>query len=140
MQENQAEQQAQQEAQQAEQQHQMQQLQQQQQFEAEQNELDRQSREYIADQMSAARAVNSTSAQAGEDAFQDATKTEQAQRQHTDKVQLEKEKLASKNSLEQQKLTLGKEKVQEESKRTSAELQVARINNKVKERNQKTKK
>ncbi len=138
-QEKQAEQQAEQEQQKAEQEHQVQQQQQQQQFEAEQNELDRQSKEYIADQQAASRAATANPSQAGEDAFQNATKLQQAQQQHTDKVELEKEKLASKNSLEQQKLTLGKQKVQAEDKRTQQELQVARINNKVKERNQKKK-
>jgi len=54
---------------------------------------------------------------------------------HNDKMDLDRQKEVNKSTIEKEKLNLGKQKLQEESKRTSAELQVARINNKQKEKN-----
>jgi hypothetical protein len=126
---------AEQDAAKAEQDHQMQLLQEKQQFEAEQNDKDRQSKEYIADQMAAARAAGANPPQAGEDAYQNATKLEQQQQQHTDKMDLAREKEQNHSVLEKEKLNLGRQKVQEESKRTAGEIKVAKINHKVQEKN-----
>lgn len=131
----QEQQQAEQQEQQQEQEHQMQLLQEKQKFEADENEKDRQSKEYIADQQAASRAATANPSQAGEDAYQEATKMEQNQQMHNDKVDLEREKETNKSSIEKEKLNLGKQKLQAESHRDHTDLTVARINSKIKEKN-----
>jgi len=138
-QEQQAQQQAEQQQAQAEQQHQMQMLQEKQQFEAEENAKKIQAENYRAEIAAAAKAATGKPADESEGAYQEATKMQQQQQMHTDKISLERSKEANKNSLETQKLALGKQKLQSEDARTRQELQVAKINQKTKEK-EKTKK
>jgi len=133
----QQQQQAEQQAQKAEQEHQMQLLQEKQQFEADQNDKDRQSKEYIADQMAAARAAGANPPQAGEDAYQNATKLEQAHQQHIDKMDLEKQKMVSQTKLKETDQQLAKQKINAENDRTATMTKIAKINNKVKEKSKK---
>ena len=122
---------------QAEQEHQqqMQLLQEKQQFEAQENEKKEQGENYRTELMAAARAAGANPPQAGEDAYQAATNTQQAQQMHNDKIDLAREKEQNHSILEKEKLNLGKQKLQAEDKRTSAQLNIARIDHKVKEKN-----
>ena len=135
-QEDQARQQ--QEAQQAEQEHQAQMQQQQQQFEAEQKQLDRDTRiqeaEIRAAGFSGAVDINKNE----QNDYLDNMKFLESQRQSTDKMNLERDKHITDTRLEQTYLDIQRQKIAEQSKRTSAQLQVAKINNKVKDKNKKS--
>jgi hypothetical protein len=135
-QEDQARQQ--QEAQQAEQEHQAQMQQQQQQFEAEQKQLDRDTRiqeaEIRAAGFSGAVDINKNE----QNDYLDNMKFLESQRQSTDKMNLERDKHITDTRLEQTYLDIQRQKIAEQSKRTTAQLQVAKINNKVKDKNKKS--
>ncbi len=136
----QQEQQAEQQQQQAEQQHQMQMLQEKQRFDAAEAEKDREAENYRALLQASARAATANPSQAGEDAFQEATKNQQQQQQHVEKMDLEKQKFmvgAEQKSTDQR---IAREKLQAEDKRTAAELQISKLNNKVKEKQKAAKK
>ncbi len=62
----------------------------------------------------------------------------ESQRQSTDKMNLERDKHITDTRLEQTYLDIQRQKIAEQSKRTSAQLQVAKINNKVKDKNKKS--
>lgn len=132
--EQQQQQQAEQQQQQAEQQHQMQLLQEKQQFDAEENEKDRQAENYRAELNAAARASTGNPAQASEDAYQEATKVQQSQQQHSDKMDLEKQKLLISTKQKEVDQSLAQQKLAAENKRTDSQIKVAKINNKIKEK------
>lgn len=114
----------------ADQEHQMQMLQQAQQFEAEQNREKIEGENYRAELMSASKAATASPSADGEAAYLDATKMERAQAQHQDKMDIEREKLVTGNRLKMTDQQIQQSKIHEESKRTAAEVQVAKINKK----------
>lgn len=133
-------QQGEQQAQEAEQQHQMQLLQEKQQFEASENEKDREAKKYETELMAAARAASSNPPQAGEDAYQEATKLQQQQQAHTDKMDLDKQKFivdAKQKEVDQQ---LTKQKLNSEDKRTQEMAKASHISNNLKAKKPVTKK
>lgn len=113
--------------QQAQQEHEQQLQQQQQQFEAAEKQKDRDEKRYEAELNAAAKAATAKPPQEGEDVYQAATKNIQDQQQHTDKMNLEREKESNKTVLEKEKINLGKQKLNEESKRTHAMIQEKRL-------------
>jgi len=140
IQEKQAQQQAQQQEAQAEQQHQQQLLQMKQEFEAGENEKDREEKWRETELLAAAKAAGSNPPQAGEDAYQLATaKIQQSQQQHTDKMDLEKQKfvVGSKQKEVDQQLT--KQKINAEENRTKEQLKSTQIAHKVKVKDSKSK-
>ena len=137
MQEQQEQQQAEQQQAQQEQEHQMQLLQEKQQFEAEENAKKIEAENYRAQLLAAAKATGSNEPQVSEDAYQNATKIQQQQQMHNDKIDLARQKQQEDSTLEREKLNLGKQKLQSEDRRTQQEIQVAKINQKAKDRNKK---
>jgi hypothetical protein len=135
-QEDQARQQ--QEAQQAEQQHQMQLQQQAQQFEAEQNQLDRDARITEAEIRSAGFSGAVDLNQNQQNDYLDNMKVIQGQDQHNEKINMEREKLSVNAKIKLADQQIQQQKIREQAKRTSAEIQVAKINNKVKDKNKKS--
>lgn len=134
-QEEQAKQQADQQSEKDERDHQMQLLQEKQQFEAEQKELDRQSKNYQTELMAASHAATGKPPEDSEGVYQEATKQQQNQQMHNDKMDLDRQKEVNHSTLEKEKLNLGKEKLQEEAKRTQQQLQSSKLTAKVKEKN-----
>lgn len=123
----------------ADQEHEMQMLQEKQQFEAQQNDNKIAGENYRAELASAAKAATAKPPEAGEEAYLDATKLERQQAQHQDKMDLEREKLMTGNRLKMTDQSIQQQKIHEESKRTSAEIQVAKINKKKAETEKKKK-
>lgn len=137
-QQEEAKQQAEQQQAQADQEHEMQLLQEKQQWQSQENDKDREEKRYVAELNAAAKATNGTAdAASAEGAYQDATKQLQQTQMHNDKIDLERQKEQNKTGIEKEKIDLGKSKLQEESKRTASDVQVARINHKTKEKNKK---
>lgn len=126
-----------QEAQKAEQEHQIQLQRERQQFEAEEAQKDRdahiQEAEIRAAGFSGSVDINKNQ----QNDFMDNMKMIQGQQQHTDKMNLERDKHLVNSRLKEADQQIQRQKIQEEAKRTSAELQVAKINNKVKEKKEK---
>lgn len=139
MKEKQAEQQAEQQQQQADQQHEMQMLQEKQQFEAEQNREKIEGENYRAELNAASKAATAKPPDEGEKAYLDATKVERQQSQHEDKMDLDREKLMTGNRLKMTDQQIQQGKIHEESKRTAADIQVAKINKKKAETEKKKK-
>ena len=61
----------------------------------------------------------------------------QGQKEHTDKMSLERDKHLINTRLKETDQQIQRQKIAEEAKRTNAEIQVAKINNKVKEKSKK---
>lgn len=138
--ENQQQQQAEAAQQKAEQDHEMQLLQEKQQFEAGENDKDRQNELEISE-IKAAGYGNGQDINANqENDYMDNLKVIQGQQQHNDKMDLERDKLTTNSGLKQQDQQIQRQKIQEESKRTNANVKVAQLENKVKERDKKNKK
>jgi hypothetical protein len=72
--------------------------------------------------------------------YMDSLKMLQGQEQHQDKMSFDREKEITRNSLENKKLQLRQEEIQAQNMRTRQEIQVAKINNKVKEKEKNKKK
>jgi hypothetical protein len=125
---------------QAEQDMQMKLLQEKQQFEAQQNELDRQNDLQIAEikgaGMSGAVDIN----QNAQNDYMDNLKMIQNQQQHNDSMNLEQRKLDNSTALQKDNHDIQRQKIQEESKRTAAQLKVAQIDQKSKEKDRNSKK
>jgi hypothetical protein len=127
-----------QQQQQAMQEHQAQMQQQQQQFEAEQKQLDRDTRIQEAQIRAAGFSGAVDLNQNQQNDYLDNMKFLESQRQSTDKMNLERDKHITDTRLEQTYLDIQRQKIAEQSKRTTAQLQVAKINNKVKDKNKKS--
>ncbi len=140
--ESQQQQQMQQEQTQHEQslQQQMQLLQEKQQWEAQENQKDRDAKIYETEIMAASRAATARPPQEGEDVYQNALDKIQQQDNFQQTMNLNREKHITQTALEQKKLTLQQQKVQAENKRTQAQLQIDKVNTKVKEKNKPPKK
>ncbi len=95
---------------------------------------------YRAELSAASKAATAKPPEAGEQAYLDATKVERQQNQHEDKMDLEREKLSTGNRLKMTDQQIQQQKVHEEAKRTSSDIQVAKINKKKAEIEQKKKK
>jgi hypothetical protein len=126
-----------QQAQQAEQEHQAQMQQQAQQFEAEQKQLDRDARIQEAQIRAAGFSGAVDLDQNKQNDYMDNLKIIQGQQYHTEKMNMEREKLSTNVKLKMTDQQIQQQKIREESKRTNAMTQVAKINNKVKEKNKK---
>lgn len=136
----QQQQQIEQDQQKAEQDHQAQMLQETQAFEAEQNQLDRDEKFREVQLMAASKAASlGDSPEAGEGTYQEATKLVQNQQQHNDKIDLERQKLATSVDLEKQKIDVQKQKVAAEGQRTRIMAHQATIANKQKAKEKKSK-
>jgi hypothetical protein len=72
--------------------------------------------------------------------YMDNLKMIQGQEQHNDKMSFDREKEVTRNALENKKLQLRQEEIQAQNMRTRQEIQVAKINNKVKEKEKSKKK
>ncbi len=125
---------AEQQQQQADQEHEMQKLQAEQGFEASESQKDRDAENYRAELNAASRAATGQPSGESEQAYLDATKVERQQMQHEDKLSLEREKLVTSSRLEMTNQQIQQQKIQEEAKRTSADIQVAKINNNIKKK------
>lgn len=135
-QEMQQQQQAEQEQQKAEQQHQMELLQEEQAFKASEAEKDREARIKEAE----IRAASSISLDTqGSDYANYTAEMDRIdkQTQAQDKLDLERDKHLTSTRLQETDQQIQKQKIAAEDKRTQQELQVARINNKVKEKSKK---
>lgn len=128
----------QQEMQKAEQEHQMQLQQQTQQFEAEQKQLDRDARIMEAEIRAAGFSGAVDIDQNMRNDYLDNLKVITGQQHHAEKMNIEKEKLSANIKLKSADLDIQQQKIREESKRTNAMTQVAKINNKVKDKNKKS--
>ena len=122
-----------QEAQQAEQQHEMQLLQAKQEFDASEAQKDREARIQEAEIRGAgySAAVDINKNQQSD--YIDNLRIIQGQKEHTDKMSLERDKHLINTRLKETDQQIQRQKIAEEAKRTNAEIQVAKINNKVKE-------
>lgn len=127
-----------QQAQQAEQEHQMQLQQQAQQFEAEQKQLDRDARIQEAEIRAAGFSGAVDIDQNKQNDYMDNLKIIQGQQYHTEKMNMEREKLSTNVKLKMTDQQIQQQKIREESKRTNSMIQVAKINDKVKEKNKKS--
>jgi hypothetical protein len=136
-QQQQAQQQAEQEAQQAEQQHQMEMLQAKQQFEADEAQKDRDADLLEAEIKAAGFSGGVDLDKNAQNDYMDNLKFIQGQQEHSEKMDLEKDKHLTSTRLEETQQQIQRQKLQEESKRTAAQLQISKINNKVKEKNSK---
>jgi hypothetical protein len=126
-----------QEAQQAEQQHEMQLLQAKQEFDASEAQKDREARIQEAEIRGAgySAAVDINKNQQSD--YIDNLRIIQGQKEHTDKMSLERDKHLINTRLKETDQQIQRQKIAEEAKRTNAEIQVAKINNKVKEKSKK---
>lgn len=126
-----------QQAQQAEQEHQAQMQQQAQQFEAEQKQLDRDARIQEAQIRAAGLSGAVDIDDNKQNDYMDNLKIIQGQQQSSEKINMEREKLSINAKIKLADQQIQQQKIREQAKRTSAEIQVAKINNKVKEKNKK---
>lgn len=126
-----------QQAQQAEQEHQAQMQQQAQQFEAEQKQLDRDARIQEAQIRAAGFSGAVDIDDNKQNDYMDNLKFIQGQSEHSDKMNLEKDKYLVNTRLKETEQQIQLRKLEEQAKRTNAMTQVAKINNKVKEKNKK---
>jgi hypothetical protein len=126
-----------QQAQQAEQEHQAQMQQQAQQYEAEQKQLDRDARIQEAQIRAAGFSGAVDLDQNKQNDYMDNLKIIQGQQQSSEKINMEREKLSINAKIKLADQQIQQQKIREQAKRTSAEIQVAKINNKVKEKNKK---
>jgi hypothetical protein len=126
-----------QQAQQAEQEHQAQMQQQAQQYEAEQKQLDRDARIQEAQIRAAGFSGAVDIDDNKQNDYMDNLKFIQGQSEHSDKMNLEKDKYLVNTRLKENEQQIQLRKLEEQAKRTNAMTQVAKINNKVKEKNKK---
>ena len=126
-----------QQAQQAEQEHRAQMQQQAQQFEAEQKQLDRDARIQEAQIRAAGFSGAVDIDDNKQNDYMDNLKFIQGQSEHSDKMNLEKDKYLVNTRLKETEQQIQLRKLEEQAKRTNAMTQVAKINNKVKEKNKK---
>ena len=138
--EKQAEQQAEQDQQKSEQEHAAQMLKDKQDFEASENQKDRDAHIEEAEIRAAGMSGGVDLNKNNENDYIDNLKFIQGQQEHQDKMSLEREKLATSSSLKKTDQTIQQQKIHEEAKRTSADVQVAKINHRVKKANDSTKK
>jgi hypothetical protein len=105
-----------QQLQQQEEQHQMQLLQEKQKFDAEQKELDRQNALDVAQIQISPKQADAQNIESNTDELS------QNMIQHNQKMDMDREKEINKNSIEKQKIDLGRQKLQSEDKRTQADI------------------
>jgi len=127
-----------QQAQQAEQEHQIQLQQQAQQFEAEQKQLDRDAHIQEAEIRAAGFSGSVDINQNKQNDYLDNLKFIQGQQEYSGKINLEKEKHLVNTRLKETDQQIQMRKISEEGRRTTAMLKVAKINDKVKEKNKKS--
>ena len=130
--------QQQQEMQKVEQEHQMQLQQEAQQFQADQKQLDRDTRIMEAQIRAAGFSGAVDINQNAQNDYIDNMKFIQGQQEHNDKMNLEKDKYLVNTRLKETEQQIQLRKLEEQAKRTNAMTQVAKINNKVKEKNKKS--
>ena len=130
--------QQQQEMQKVEQEHQMQLQQEAQQFQADQKQLDRDTRIMEAQIRAAGFSGAVDINQNAQNDYIDNIKFIQGQQEHNDKMNLEKDKYLVNTRLKETEQQIQLRKLEEQAKRTNAMTQVAKINNKVKEKNKKS--
>lgn len=136
-QEEQQKQQAEQDQQKAEQDHEFQMLQEKQRFEADENQKDRDAAIEEAEIKSAGYGAGVGTGDSHEGDYLKALGVIQNQNQHQDKMDLEREKLSTSTNLKMTDQQIQQQKIREESKRTNADVRVAEISHKVKERQKK---
>lgn len=127
--------------QQADQKHEMDMLKEKQAFDASEAQKDRDARIYETELNAAAKAATAKPPHEGEEVYQEAADKINMQNQHhSDKMNLDREKLAANSKLKMVDQQIQQGKIREESKRTTADIQVAKINKGIKEKNDKAKK
>lgn len=114
---------------------QMQLLQEKQAFEAEQKQLDREEKRYEAELNAASRAATANTPDEGVNAYDKQLDRIDEQNSFREKMNFEHQKHIAKTQQEQQKINLRQEELQAENTRSKAMVKVARINDKVKEKN-----
>lgn len=132
--EQQQKQQAEQEAQKAEQDHQMQMLQEKQAYEAEEAQKDRDAKIYEAEIKAAGMSGSVDLDKNAQNDYMDNLKFIQGQQEHSEKMNLEKDKHLTNTRLKEVDQGIQRQKIAAENERTTAQLRVAKINNKVKEK------
>lgn len=105
-----------------------------QQFEADQNELDRQNDVVIAEIRAAFATGTQDINQNETNDYLDSLKFIEGQQQNRDKMDLERQKVLTNTRLKESDQNIQRQKIQAEQERTKQQLQVAKINNKVKEK------
>jgi hypothetical protein len=127
-----------QETQQAAQQHEMELLRMEQQFKAEEAQKDREAHIEEAEIRGAgySGAVDINKNQ--QDDYIDNLKIIQGQKEHTDKMNLERDKHLVSTRLKETDQQIQRQKIAEEAKRTNAQVQVAKISHKIKEKSKKS--
>jgi len=128
-------QEADQQAQEAQQQHELQLMQAKQEFDAQQKELDREAHIREAEIRSAGFSGAVDLNQNKQNDYLDNLKAINAQQNSQNKMDLDREKHVTQTALDKEKLDIQRQKIQAEDKRTQQQIQVAKINNKVKEKN-----
>jgi len=127
-----------QEAQKAEQEHQMQMQEKAQQFKAEEAQKDRDAHIEEAEIRAAGFSGSVDLNQNKQNDYMDNLKFIQGQQEHTEKMNLERDKHLTNTRLKETDQQIQQQKIREEAKRTNAEIQVAKINHKLKEKNKKS--
>jgi len=127
-----------QQAQQSEQQHQMEMLKAKQDFDATEAQKDRDTHIQEAEIRAAGFSGSVDLNQNKQNDYMDNLKFIQGQQEHSDKMNLEKDKHLVNTRLKETDQQIQRQKIAEEAKRTNAEVQVAKINHKLKEKNTKS--
>lgn len=108
-----------------------------QQFEAEQNELDRQQKKYDTDVKAASTTLFDTQGSDYQEYQAEMQKIQQGQQQHTDKMNLERDKLITQTGIQKRTLDTRDREIAAENERTNAMLRQKNLDRKSKEKQKK---